>query len=308
MITEEMRIRNLQPPQGHFDAVLDTDAYNEIDDQFALSYLLSATDCATVKALCAAPFLNSRSVSPEDGMVRSEAEIRKLLTLAGRDDLQSIVYAGSRTYLPDEHTPVDSPAARAMAELSKAYSPEHPLYIVAIGAITNVASALLMDPTMADRVVIVWLGGHAQHWHDTREFNMMQDVAAARVVFGCGAPLVQLPCRGVVDRFTVSKPELEYWMIGKSPLCTYLAENTIQAAEAYASGRPWTRVIWDVTAVAWLFNKDGNLMDSRVVPAPIPEYDDHYGYDYTRHSMRYVTYIQRDALMADLFRRLGAMN
>ena len=214
------------------------------------------------------------------------------------------VYRGSTTYLADEKTPVSSDAASFLASLSEQYSPENPLYIVAIGAITNVASALLLSPEMKERVVIVWLGGHAHHMQDTGEFNMKQDVAGARIVFGCGVPLVQLPCGGVVDSFYATRYELEHWLVGKNPLADYLAKNTIQAAESYAAGKPWSRVIWDVTAVAWLMNDGNRLMRSRLVSAPIPEYDHRYGYTPDSHLMRYVYHINRDALMEDLFRRI----
>ena len=120
-MTEAQRIQNLQVPVGPIDVVLDTDAYNEIDDQFALAYLLRS-EKATVKALYAAPFFNERSTSPADGMEKSEAEIRKILTLAERDDLQSVVFSGSRTYMPDENTPVDSPAARDLARRAAEYT------------------------------------------------------------------------------------------------------------------------------------------------------------------------------------------
>ena len=103
-----------------------------------------------------------------------------------------------------------------MAERAKNYSPENPLYVVAIGAITNIASALLLAPEIAENIVIVWLGGHGQHFEHTREFNMRGDYAAARVVMRSGAPFVQLPCSGVVSSFTISKPELEYWLKGKN--------------------------------------------------------------------------------------------
>ncbi len=42
------------------------------------------------------------------------------------------------------------------------------LYVATIGAITNVASAILMEPEIITRIVVVWLGGHALHWSDTR--------------------------------------------------------------------------------------------------------------------------------------------
>lgn len=303
-MTHEQFLKNLQVPDGPIDVVLDTDTYNEIDDQFALSYLLRSGEKLTVKALCAAPFFNDNSTSPEDGMERSYREIFNLLHLAEREDLNPIVFEGSRTYLPDERTPVDSPAARELVRLAKDYSPEKPLYVVAIGAITNVASALLMDPAIKDNIVIVWLGGHALEWPETGEFNMMQDVAAARVVFGCGAPVVQLPCMGVVDHFYATGPELRYWLGGKNVLCDYLVAHTEEAANAYAAGKVWSRVIWDVTAVGWLLNDGNRLMEGRIIPAPLPQYDNHYSIDFTRHPSCYVWCIHRDALMQDLVEKL----
>ena len=304
-MTHEQLLKNLQVPAGPIDVILDTDTYNEIDYQYALSYLLKSGDKLTVKALCAAPFFNNNSTSPEDGMVRSYNEILHLLKLAGREDLNPIVYEGSRTYLPDEKTPVDSPAAHAIIELAKQYSPEKPLYVVAIGAITNVASALIMEPSIKENIVIVWLGGTALEWPHNAEFNLMQDVAAARIVFGCGAPLVQLPCAGVVSSFYTTGPELEYWLRGKNSLCDYLIDHTAEEANSYAAGKVWSRVIWDVTTIGWLLNDDNKFMECKILPAPIPQYDDHYSFDFTRHPYCYVWNIKRDALFQDLCDKLS---
>ena len=303
-MTQAQLLCNLEVPGRRIDAVLDTDTYNEIDDQFAVAYLLRMPERVRVCGLTAAPFLNARSSSPADGMEKSYRELQKILTLAGRADLLDRTFRGSERFLPDENTPVPSDAADYLVQLSASYSAEKPLYIVAIGAITNVASALLLDPSMKERVVVVWLGGHARSWVDTREFNMMQDVAAARVVFGCGVPLVQLPCIGVVDRFLTTRYELEHWLAGKNELCDYLVRNTVEEAERYAAGKPWSRVIWDVTAVAWLVNDDDRFLHTRLVPAPIPEYDDRYADAPERHLMRVADRVDRDALFADLVRRL----
>ena len=75
------RLKNLSVPEGKIDVVLDTDAYNEIDDQFAIAYMLRSKGKLNVKAIYAAPFFNDRSSGPEDGMVRSYEEILKLLSL-----------------------------------------------------------------------------------------------------------------------------------------------------------------------------------------------------------------------------------
>ena len=82
-MTPEQRRKNLSVPAGPVDVALDTDTYNEIDDQFALSYLLLNKDRLTTTALYAAPFHNENSSGPEDGMLKSYDEIHKLLGLLG---------------------------------------------------------------------------------------------------------------------------------------------------------------------------------------------------------------------------------
>ena len=300
-MTYEQRIKNLSVPKGKIDVVLDTDAYNEIDDQFAIAYLLRSKEKLNTKALYAAPFFNDNSTGPKHGMEQSYDEILKLLDLL---DEKVDVFRGSESFLPDEKTPVISPAARDLAERANAYSPENPLYVVAIAAITNVASAILLNPAVAENTVVVWLGGHALDFHDTYEFNMFQDVAAARVVMKSGVPFVHLPCMGVVSSFTISKPEIEYWLKGKNALADHLADYTIEVADSYGKGTSWTRCIWDVTAVAWLLNDSNRFMFTRFEPTPIPTYDNYYANNPTGLPMTYVYYIKRDALMTDLIRKI----
>jgi hypothetical protein len=300
---DESLLKRLAKPSGVVDAVIDTDTYNEIDDQYALSFLIKSEERIKLKRIYAAPFFNKKSSGPGDGMEKSYNEIFNILSLLGRDDLKPFVKKGSSSYLPSETQPVDSEAARDLADLAMNYSPDKPLYVVSIGAITNIASAILINPAIRDRIVIVWLGGHAHFWPDTTEFNMAQDVAAARVIFGCGSALVQLPCMGVVSAFTVSRQELEYWLKGKNKLCDYLVEYSIKSALEDGGLPNWTRVIWDVTAVAWLFEK--KYMQDYLVPSPIPQYDHHYSFNPNRHFIRYVYHIERDSLFQKLFETLA---
>ncbi len=293
-------------PTGRVDVVLDTDTYNEIDDQFALSYLALSPEQVSLKAVYAAPFLNERSTGPADGMEKSYQEILKLLTLLQREELKQSTFRGSDRYLTDEVTPVWSDAMRDLIERSKAYSAENPLYVVAIGAITNIASALIADPTLKERIVVVWLGGHAYHWPNTYEFNMFQDVAAARVVFLSGVPLVQLPCMGVVTEFRISGPELDAFLMGANPLCDYLATHTKEAVKEYTDQPVWSRVIWDVTAAGYVINP--SFFTSKAVPRPIPEYDHTYTFTEEGVPLRYVYEIKRDELMTDLVAKLRNMN
>lgn len=299
----ENLIKRLKRPNGKVDVVIDTDTYNEIDDQFALAYLIRSEEKLNLKAIYAAPFFNDKSIGPADGMEKSYQEIMNILTLMEREDLKQHVYRGSTGYLPSETEAVISDAAKNLAERAMEYTEENPLYVVAIGAITNVASALLLKPEIKDRIVLVWLGGHALHWPDTKEFNMYQDVAAARIVFGCGVPLVQLPCMGVVSGFTTSGPELEYHLRGKNKLCDYLVDYTTSEALRCGGRKTWTRVIWDVTAVGWLLGEE--FMEDALIHSPIPQYDHHYSFDDHRHFIKYVYHINRDRLFEDLFAKLA---
>lgn len=303
MIRNEELIKRLKRPEGMADVVIDTDTYNEIDDQYAVSYLIRSDEKLRTKAIYAAPFFNGKSTGPGDGMEKSYKEIMRILELLGREDLKNSVYKGSTEYLKSETEPVVSDAANDLAVRAMEYTPQKPLYVVAIAAITNIASALLINPEIQDRIVLVWLGGHAYHWPHTKEFNMYQDVAGARVVFGCGVPLVQLPCRGVVSAFTTSGPELEHHLKGKNQLCDYLVDVTGREAKACRGGETWTRAIWDVTAVAWLL--DPEFEEDCLVHSPIPEYDNRYAFDYNRHFIKYVYYINRDKLFGDLFEKLA---
>ncbi|MBQ8387601.1 MAG: nucleoside hydrolase [Clostridia bacterium] len=305
-MTHEQYLKNLQPPKGVVDVILDTDTFNEADDQFAVALALRSPEKINMLGFTVAPFFNSNSTSPEDGMLKSYDEMMRLLTLDGREDMKKNVYRGSRTYLPDEKTPVESDAANFIAETAKRYSPEKPLYVVAIGAGTNVASAILKAPeAMRENTVIVWLSGHAREWPDTAEFNMRQDIAAARVIFGCGAPVVQLPCMGVVSAFVTTKHEMEHWLKGKNPIADYLYRFVTDEMDKHVPDLAWSRCIWDVTAVGWLLNEDNRFMKSYLATSPIVQYDNHYSFDPARHPICYVYHIKRDQLFTEFFRKLG---
>ncbi len=283
------------------DVVLDTDAFNEIDDQFAIAYLLKNKEYLNTEAIYAAPFSNTIAASPAEGMEKSYHEILKLLKLCGRE---VPVFRGSEKYLIDEHTPVESPAARDLICRALKHSKDDPLYVVAIGAITNVASALLIEPMISEKIVVVWLGGHAHHWHDTLEFNLRQDIAAARVVMGSNAPFVQLPCRGVVSEFAVSGPDLERLLYDRNALSDYLARNTVQhMIERKNAGPIWSKPLWDVTAVAWLLNDDDRYMRSYEKCVRLPDYNGIYEPPLDK-TIKYVYSINRDVLLTNLVKVL----
>ena len=296
---ESFRLKQLEPPKGKVRMVLDTDTYNEIDDQFALVYAYLSPDRIELEAVYAAPFLNNRSKSPADGMEKSYEEIMRLLALLGKSP-DGFAFRGSDRYLEDVTKPVRSEAALDLIKKAKSASPENPLYVVPVGCITNIASAILIDPEIIKNIVVVWLGGNDLNWPHQREFNLMQDVKAAQVVLNSGVPVVIMPCRPVVSHFHTTIPEMELYLKGKNKLADYLLNTTIE----YSGGRDtWSKVIWDVTAVAWLINP--SWMPTNLVHSPVLTDQVTYSTDQSRHFIRMATSVNRDAIFRDLFRKIA---
>ena len=297
---KEQYINNLNAPKGKIDVILDTDAFNEIDDQFAISLMIRSVERFNVIAITAAPFFNEKASSVADGMEKSYREVKKLLGIAGRDDLNGRVFRGSERYLADEATPVESDAAEVIAETAKNYSPDKPLYIIGIGAITNIASALIKKPEIADNIVVLWLGGNAVYSSDNYEFNIRQDVAAARVVFDSECPMILFPCRGVTDVCRTTGADLRFWLEGKDALCDYLVGYACSLAEKEAKTKAWGRVIWDIVTIVWLLKSDA--FESELIPAPVPEYDHKWSVPFDdRKTIRCITHIDADLVFDELY-------
>ena len=298
-IDESVRINQLKPPQGIVRMVFDTDTYNEIDDQFALSYAFLSEEKVRVEAVYAAPFSNSRSDGPGDGMEKSYQEILRLLKLLKKSP-DGLAFRGSTDYLRDVSKPHRSDAALDLVQKALKSSPEDPLYVVTVGCITNVASAILIDPQIIKNIVVVWLGGNILDWPSQKEFNLMQDVLAAQVVFNSGVPLVITPCMGVVSHFHTTIPELGHYLKGKNELSNYLYETVVGYNRRNLEA--WSKEIWDVVAVAWVVNP--SWVPSNLVHSPVLTDQVTYSVDRSRHFIRMATSINRDAIFRDLFSKL----
>ncbi len=298
-LASDERLALLEPPHGPLSMVLDTDTYNEIDDQFALTYALLSPNL-TMEAVYAAPFFNSRSTGPADGMERSYEEILRVMDRLGRGDPHT-VFRGSESYLLPGKQPVTSPAAEDL--IKKALAPRQgPLYVLAVGSITNVASAILMAPEIIRRIVVVWLGGHPTYWPTAREFNLQQDVPAAQVMFDCGVPLVQLPCKNVTEHLRTTLPEMQAYVRGQGPIGDYL----YSIFESYHEDHfAYSKVIWDIASVAYVNNPD--WIPTELRPSPNLRDDITWGpTDASRHPIRIAQDLNRDRIFGDLFRKLQA--
>ena len=252
----------------------------------SLAGLRIVADCANGAAAAVAPDLFQRL----GGDVR-------LLNIAP----DGLVHRGVTDYVGPGKTAQAAPAVDDLVARARAGSPDNPLYVIAIGAISNVASALLKAPDIIDRIVVVWLGGHALEWPHTIEFNLKQDVGGAQVLFDSGVPLVLVPCKGVTSHLHSTVPEIERYVEPHGSIGAFLA----QRFKDYSSDHlGWAKEIWDMAPVGWLLNPE--WAPSVIIPAPVLTDQITWSVDRRRHAIRYVTYVDRNPILKDFFLKLKA--
>lgn len=300
-LSTAQRIARLSPPdKTPVRVVIDTDTYNEIDDQFAVVYALFAPEQLQVEAIYAAPFKNHRSESAGQGMAKSYEEILRLLERTGTS-AEGFVYRGSDAFLTDYEQPVKSDAAQDL--IDRAMSSDEPLYVLTLGAPTNVASALLMEPQLVEKIVVVWLGGKGPNWPFASEFNLQQDVLSSKVMFDSGVPLIQIPTQPVTSHLLLSIPEAEKYLKGQGAIGDYLLDIFQQyPKELDIDEYAWSKVVWDISAIAYVINPD--WFQTELNATPILTAEKTYSVDRRRPLYRVVTHLNRDKIFGDMFRRI----
>lgn len=311
------RLQRLAPPTPGAAVVVDTDAANEIDDPFAIAWALLAPDRLRVQAVTAVPhsFAHRRRPGvpegpyfdpPGQGMVRSLDEIRHVLSLLGCDP--GLAFAGSTRYLEGAPGPEHSPAVQCLIEQARALPGNEPLYVLAIGCLSNVANALLIEPDLVRHLVVVWTAGWPSGTpHVNRAFNLEQDVAATRVVLQSGVPLVYLPGYQVGAQLRLSLPEMERWVQPCGPLGAHLhhlyTHNPLWPLVGFNGWVGYTWVIWDLINVAWMIQPE--WLQTTLVPTPVLGDDLRWHADPAGVPMREAHALQRDPIFADFFARLA---
>jgi inosine-uridine nucleoside N-ribohydrolase len=253
--------------------VIDTDAKNEADDQFAIVHaLLSPT--LEVRGLVAAHFGNERS---DRSMEDSRNEIDLLLGLMDLDGKVTVAN-GAPHKIPDESTPVDSPGAQLIIAESKLASEDDPLFVAFLGPLTDMATAILLDPDIVNRnVIVVWIGGFPYGGLDVSypgiEFNLRNDITAANVVYDSGITVWQVPSN-VYSMVSVGYTELEEKIGGTSKLADYLISQLVEWNDTWHSEPIESRSLGDSPAVSlMLFPRGGSF---RTIPAPRFDHEGQY--------------------------------
>jgi purine nucleosidase len=284
--------------------IIDSDAYNEVDDQFAIAWALKLPELLTVEAIHAAPFCydrppfnNVRSSSPQEGMERSYDEILKTIDRV-KPERRPPVFTGATRFLGETALPHASEASTDL--IDRATMPGERLVVVAIAALTNIATALLLEPSIAESISVVWLGGHPYDWPHNREFNLMQDIPAVRTVFDSGCELVHIPCKGVASHLMTSSRELHERLGERSSVGAWL---TGIVDEYLRDHNDFTKTIWDVAPIAWLM--DESLVETVRTTRPVLSERGKWSREGQTGTIECAYWIDRDAVFTRLFDALA---
>lgn len=277
------------------NVILDTDTYNECDDQFALAYMLKSQDIFNIEAITVAPYSHkTHSVNVKEGQENSYNEILKICNWLDFDTTNK-VFKGSEDYICNGYKDSND----AVDKIIEIALKNDKTYIMAIGAITNVALALKKEPQIVDKIEVIWLGGNEIGYKDNLEYNFRQDIDAVRIVFESKVKLTILPCNNVVSKLRININELKEKLENKSELCNYLIERFYN--DGY-HGIQESRVIWDIAVVAYLINR--NWFITKQISCPNIKDDTSYELTKDKHIITMVNGIEVNQVYNDLFKKV----
>lgn len=249
--------------------IVNTDAKNEADDQYAIVQAV-LTPTFELHGIIPAHFGTRKTAT---SLQASHDETVLLLRLMKLED-EVLVADGATLAMPDEQTPQDSPGARLIIEEAMKDDPR-PLHIAFYGPLTDMASALLLEPKIEERNVrVIWIGGG--HWpNGGREYNLSNDIPAANVVMKSKLELWQVP-RTVYRTMSVTYAELIEKVYPQGEIGKYLFEQLL-AYDAKTRPAMEYRSLGDSPCIGLILDPECGQWTWR----PAPTFDEQMHYVHT---------------------------
>ena len=274
------------PPKGQpIRVIFDTDAKNEIDDIWALALAVLSPERFKIEGFVAANFDNERPEAGPGSIEASFKEVHLILEKAGLAGRYPVFHGSPPMrykFEPSESEGVDFIIDKAMQS-----TPDDPLWIVGLGAATDIASAYLKEPRIAERVVVFW--HFRTRWPEKCwNFNVIGDVKAARIVFHSDLSFVLFDTG--THLYCPMEESQQYLSCGA--LGKYLHEYRYESAYY----RSPTKGFFDLGDIAALLNPD--LASWEVTDCPEVDWDLSYKFTKTKGSILRCRDIDRDATFA----------
>lgn len=226
--------------------IVDADTGNEVDDLYALARIL-LEPTVEVTALNAAHWQTSHW-SVENSMENSHRLNQQLL---GEMGLQIKTLRGAAARMYDWGDRAQHSAAAY--EIIKQAEEQGGLTILALGALTNVASAVFIAPEIADKLKIYWLGttmDFESHVLKRNDFNPLMDPFALDLLLESNVEMHIMPLNVAVD-MEIDFDEMEA-KIGDHFLGHFLQKRW----KDHIDGGRRSRVLWDLALIGAFINPE----------------------------------------------------
>ncbi|MBU6266410.1 MAG: nucleoside hydrolase [Sphingomonadales bacterium] len=200
--------------------LLVNDLSGDIDGLFATAHavLSPSTDLRTI--------VGTRTTNPAETSAKAVELGREIVRLAGREGKVALV-AGSERTLKSFTDPDPTPGAQAIIDEARRTDSKLPLFVTVGGGLTEVATALMLAPDIADKFTLVWIGGGAWPHGEAHEANFGSDPVAARYVFNeTTVRIWQVPA-DVYRTCQVSDTELQAFVAPTGPLGQWLYDHML---------------------------------------------------------------------------------
>ena len=212
------------------------DLSGDVDGLFAAAHALLS------------PSIELRGMIGTSAGVRSQTAHRsvelaqEVIRLAGGRDLP--VFAGAERKLAAADAPVRMPGVQAIIDEAHRTDSALPLYVAVGGGLTEVASALMIDPAIAGKFTLIWIGGQRAPHAGQTDYNYGIDPLAARHVFAeTEVAIWQVP-REAYATCTVSLSEVQAFVAPQGPLGQWLYAQMLDANTKFAGYRMNTGETW----------------------------------------------------------------
>lgn len=225
--------------------IIDADTGNEVDDLYAIVRGLLEPSWNVIA-------LNAAQWQPAHWAVEQSMEesYRLNQVLLGYLKLGGTVksYRGATNRLFDWGN-LAQPSMASYQLIQEAHKMEgdKKLTVVTLGALTNIASALLMDPSISSKIAVYWLGttyDFEENILRKRDFNCMMDPQALEEVLKSSAELHVIPVN-IASKMTFNYEETEQKLSGKHGVLDFLVDRWYQ----HLDGSRYERTIWDLTII-----------------------------------------------------------
>lgn len=275
--------------------IICSDAKNEADDQYALVHAM-LTNKFIIKGLVAGHFRDHWTNH------LSYAEMVKLAKLTNTYGEYPIVLGADQKLVNIKEYEVSAGTRLIIEEALKEDS--LPLYVLNIGALTDLAVALLEEPKITSKMTAICVGG-GRYPKGSKECNLGNDLIAANYVFASELPLWQIPSN-VYKTTLVSLAQLKLRVAPMGKLGNYLYEQLITFMKTNAKEKSWINpecwVMGDSGAIGVLLEEQKSYYQEII--APIFDEEHHYIYNQKNRKIRVYQQLNNYFVIEDMLSKI----